>query len=92
MTAIRIMVARANSKIALIKQDTKEMIIQSRPIDNGQAQLLIFKNLQVGIKYTLDLEFSERMGSLDGESVVGCESFIFSFKTWDSNNDCIEQI
>jgi hypothetical protein len=27
MTAIRIMVARANSKIALIKQDTKEMII-----------------------------------------------------------------
>lgn len=32
------------------------------------------------------------MGSLDGESVVGCESFIFSFKTWDSKTDCIEQI
>jgi len=27
MTAIRVMVARANSKIALIKQDTKEIIV-----------------------------------------------------------------
>ena len=53
---------------------------------------MIIKNLKAVIKYTLDLEFSERIGSLDGERVIGCESFILSFKTWDSNSDCIEQI
>lgn len=91
MTAVRLMVARSNSKISLYKEEGKKMIAQSKPIDNGQSQLLIAKNLEVNVAYTIVLEFSERMENLDGQSTGGCESFIFSFKTWDSNNVCSNQ-
>ena len=41
--ALRVLVAKANSKIAVYEQHSKRVVAQSRPVEAGKAQLLITK-------------------------------------------------
>jgi len=42
----------------VLNDDSRKLVAESRPIDDGQAQLLITTDLEEGIKYVIILEFS----------------------------------
>ena len=42
---LRIVLARSNSKVSLLEDDSRKLVAESRPIDEGQAQLLITSEL-----------------------------------------------
>jgi hypothetical protein len=45
------------------------VLAQSRPVEAAKAQLLIATELNPGTTYTILLEFSAKVGGLDGEGV-----------------------
>ena len=63
---LRILLAKSNCKVSLLNEDTRHLVAESRPIDDGQAQLVIATELQEGIKYVIILEFSQKQGAVDG--------------------------
>lgn len=87
--ALRILLAKSNSKIAVYKESDKQLVVQSRPVEEAKAQLLIATELEVGTTYTIILEFSELVGALDGEGAGQCHHFVMAIRTWDSNKACI---
>jgi len=55
---LRILLAKSNCKVSVLNDDSRKLVAESRPIDDGQAQLLITTDLEEGIKYVIILEFS----------------------------------
>jgi hypothetical protein len=84
--AIRVFVGQANTKIALMHG--KKVEVESKPQDGGKSNLLIAENLEVGAKYELIFEFTERSHEMDGMGAIGCETFVLAVKTWDSKKVC----
>jgi len=64
--ALRVLLAKANTKVSLIETSSRSLLAQSRPVEAGKAQLLIATKLKVSIAYTIILEFSAATGSGDG--------------------------
>jgi len=88
--ALRVLLIKSNSKIAVFEESGRRLVAQSRPLDNAKGQLLIAQNLEVGTNYTIVLEFSEQVGGLDGETAVECDHFVVAVTTWDSKRRCTE--
>ena len=86
--ALRILLAKANSKIAVYEKSDRSLAAQSRPVEAAKAQLLIVTGLRVGTHYTILLEFSEEVGRLDGEGAESCDHFAMALRTWDSQKAC----
>jgi len=86
--ALRILLAKANSKIAVYEKSGRALAAQSRPVEAAKAQLLIATELRVGTAYTILLEFSEQVGGLDGEGAGSCDHFEMALRTWDSQKAC----
>jgi len=84
-SALRLFLANSNSKASLLNQDDRKLVAESRPIDQGHAQLLIATDLAVGAKYLLLLEFSERHGGLEGQGSRSCDHFVMAVKTVDAS-------
>ena len=82
--AVRVLLAKANSKIALLDGSGRSLVAQSRPVESGRAQLLIATRLRPDTVYTIVLEFSEAAGGQDGEAAAACEHFVMAVKTWDT--------
>jgi hypothetical protein len=74
--ALRVLLAKSNSKIAIYRESDKRLEAQSRPVEEAKAQLLIATELEVGTTYTIILEFSEQVGVLDGEGAKKCRHFV----------------
>ena len=83
--AIRVLLARSNAKVALLKANGLKLVAESRPIDGGRAQLLAFTELKANSEYILKYEISEKPGQSDGAAAEYCEHFIMAVKTWDSD-------
>lgn len=64
--ALRVFLAKSNSKASILNQEDRKLVAESRPIDQGSAQLLIATELTAGTKYVILLEFSERHGAIEG--------------------------
>lgn len=88
--ALRVLLAKSNSKIAIYQESNKKLVGQSRPIEEAKAQLLIATELEVGTTYSIILEFSAETGKIDGEGAKACEHFAMAIKTWDSQKACSE--
>lgn len=86
--ALRVLLARSNAKIALIRESDKKVIDLSKPIEGGKAQLLAVTDLQDGTKYQIVIELSEKAGIQDGEALSFCEHFTMQIKTWESSKVC----
>jgi hypothetical protein len=69
---VRVLLARGNSKVTLLESETRETIVQSRPVDQGKAQLLIATQLVPLKTYILVLELSEETDNQDKKSVMEC--------------------
>lgn len=88
--ALRVLLAKSNSKIAIYQESNKKLVGQSRPVEEAKAQLLIATELEVGTTYSIILEFSAETGVLDGEGAEACEHFAMAIRTWDSQKACSE--
>jgi hypothetical protein len=64
--AIRVFLAKANSKMAILEQSSRSLVAESKSQEGGDAQLVVATHLRVGTPYVLLLEFSAEPGSLDG--------------------------
>lgn len=65
-SALRVFLAKSNSKASILKKEDRKLVAESRPIDQGSAQLLIAQDLSAGTQYIIVLEFSERHGAIEG--------------------------
>jgi hypothetical protein len=86
--ALRILLVKSNAKIVLLETHSRALVMQSKAVEDGDAQLLIAKSLKVGTSYIILLEFSEAEGALDGEAKEACNHFTLTIKSWDSRNIC----
>ena len=86
--AVRVLLARGNAKITLIEENGRYVIAESRPIEEGKAQILEATELKKGTSYAIVLELSELIGMNDGEGARGCNHFQLAVKTWNSNEKC----
>jgi hypothetical protein len=87
--ALRVLLVRANSKMALLEASNREIVAQSRPTDSGRAQLLVASELRPEKTYLLVLEFSEETDTQDRKATAACEHFVLAAKTWDSKKTCV---
>lgn len=67
-----------------------QFVVSSKSVEDGDAQLLIAKQLHVGTQYIILLEFSEEEGVFDGEAAEECNHFILALKTWNSKDTCVD--
>lgn len=88
--ALRVLLARSNAHVALLRGSDRRQIATSKPIELGSAQLLVQEELAVDQKYILVVELSEKAGVADGAALSGCEHFPMQIKTWDSHKLCTE--
>lgn len=89
--AIQVLVVKANTMIAVYELESRSLVTQSKPMDNGKTQLLVASKLRVGTVYAIIIEFSEEPGSVDGNAHQNCDHFVLSIRTWDSTNLCRSQ-
>lgn len=82
---IRILLAQSNSKVSLLNDESRKLVAESRPIDDGQAQLLIASELEEGKKYIIILEFSQKHGAIDRQGLGNCHNFVLAIKTVSSS-------
>ena len=87
-TALRVFLGYANAKISLVVDGESGVKVESKSQDSAHAQLLIATDLEVGRKYNIIFEFTERASILDGEGALGCETLTLGFRTWDSSKVC----
>jgi hypothetical protein len=78
--AMRIVLAKSNCKVSILSDDSRQVVAESRPIDDGKAQLLIADELGEGEKYVIILEFSEKHGEINN-NLKTCHHFILAIKT-----------
>ena len=76
---MRIVLAKSNCKVSLLSDDSRSVVAESRPIDDGKAQLLIANELTEGEKFVIILEFSEKHGEIN--NLKTCHHFILAVKT-----------
>lgn len=69
-----------------------QLVVSSKSIEDGDAQLLIAKYLTIGTQYTILLEFSEEQGVFDGEAAEECNHFILALKTWNTRDICTDAL
>lgn len=84
-SALRVFLAKSNCKASILNKEDRKLVAQSRPIDQGSAQLMIATDLTAGNKYIIVLEFSERHGAIEGQAARSCDNFVLAVKTADSN-------
>lgn len=87
--ALRVFLARSNSKIALYETSTRKMVGQSSSTEAGKGQLMLVQDLRDDLQYTIVLEFSEQR-AMDGEAAEKCEHFVLALKSEDQNKKCPE--